>query len=356
MEIKEHIIVIGAGLFGLSTAIVLAEQGYSVTVIEKELDVLRGASLVNQNRIHYGYHYPRSLNTGREALLGLDSFKAYYGKSIVTNFEKYYAIARSGSQTSVSEFEFFCKELNISITPQYPDQAFLNRDLVDACWRVYEPVFDYHALRTEIITRLVSLRRIKVLRNAVVKKIKTGTTITVTLGNGYALEGSFLVNATYSGLNEILTLAGAVPLRAKYQLLVLPILKALQPVMPCGVTIMDGQFCSLVPRGFTQDEYILSHVARSVVDSHIGDRSPEWNVVDLGYENDIIKEANRFYPILSNMVWRESWITTKMILPNQEVDDARPTLVMKHADNIVSVFSGKVTTCISAANQIKDLL
>ena len=61
-------IIVGGGLFGLTTAIVLAEKGINVTVLEKNYDVLKEASLVNQNRIHYGYHYPRSIETGRESI------------------------------------------------------------------------------------------------------------------------------------------------------------------------------------------------------------------------------------------------------------------------------------------------
>ena len=61
-------IIVGGGLFGLTIAIILAENGINVTVLEKNLDVLKEASLVNQNRIHYGYHYPRSTETGRESI------------------------------------------------------------------------------------------------------------------------------------------------------------------------------------------------------------------------------------------------------------------------------------------------
>ena len=66
-----NVVIIGGGIFGLSAAIVLGENGFSeVTVLEKEFDIMTKASLVNQNRIHMGYHYPRSLQTGRESLMG----------------------------------------------------------------------------------------------------------------------------------------------------------------------------------------------------------------------------------------------------------------------------------------------
>jgi hypothetical protein len=48
----------------------------------------------------------------------------------------------------------------------------------------------------------------------------------------------------------------------------------------------------------------------------------------------------------------DSWITTKMVLPNQKNNDARPSIVLEHEDNIFSIFSGKITTCISSATEI----
>jgi hypothetical protein len=38
------------------------------------------------------------------------------------------------------------------------------------------------------------------------------------------------------------------------------------------------------------------------------------------------------------------------------MDDARPTLVLKNSDNIFSLFSGKITTCVDAANKILKLI
>jgi len=56
-------IVIGSGIYGLYAAITLAKHGYSALVLDcVSAPFLRG-SLINQTRIHNGYHYPRSFLT-----------------------------------------------------------------------------------------------------------------------------------------------------------------------------------------------------------------------------------------------------------------------------------------------------
>jgi glycine/D-amino acid oxidase-like deaminating enzyme len=54
------IAVAGAGIYGATAAIRLAEQGHQVQMFDP-LGLLRAASAINQYRVHAGYHYPRSL-------------------------------------------------------------------------------------------------------------------------------------------------------------------------------------------------------------------------------------------------------------------------------------------------------
>lgn len=357
METKSDVVVIGAGIFGLSTAIVLAENGLSVTVVEKEFDVMLKASLVNQNRIHYGYHYPRSIQTGKEALNGLDSFKEYFGKSIFSGFSKYYAIASEGSHLNASQFQEFCAELGIPLTEQWPDKNFLNPKGIENCWLVNEPVFDYHTLRREVLEFVKKLKGIRIIRNDSISKIEASASgFFMTLESNLKLESAYLINASYANLNHLLSLLDKPMYNAKFELLVLPVLSYDKHYPPVGVTIMDGPFCSLVPRGFVAGDYILSHVKHSVVDSAYGHSIPKWHPLDGNIELEIARHASEYYPILKDMQLKESWITTKMILPDQDDDDARPTMVLTHAANVFSIFSGKISTCIIAANEILDLI
>ncbi len=350
-----HTIVIGGGLFGLTTSIVLAENGIKVTVLEKNLDILKEASLVNQNRIHYGYHYPRSIETGQESIDGMEDFLSYYGDCVNNSLIKYYAISKKRSHTSVDEFIKFSKKLNIPLEESWPDEKFLNRDLIQQCWKAHEPNFDYQTLRVNILNRINKLKNIKILRNSKIIKIDSfyDNQVQVTLRNGYEIKGNNLVNATYSGLNDIFKLATKKNMEAKFQLVVLPILKINKKIPTYGLTIMDGPFCSILPRGFSKDEYILSNVKGSVLESKTGFKKPTWKEFSGSVERDIVEKCKTYFPILSEMEIVDSWITTKMLLPNQEKNDSRPTLILTHKKNIYSIFSGKVTTCVRVA---KDML
>ena len=53
--------------------------------------------LKNHNRIHFGYHYPRSIDTAKQSILGLSSFAMEYNDCIISDFENYYCISNTNS-------------------------------------------------------------------------------------------------------------------------------------------------------------------------------------------------------------------------------------------------------------------
>ena len=48
--------------------------------------------------------------------------------------------------------------------------------------------------------------------------------------------------------------------------------------------------------------------------------------------------------------------TVRAVPPRVEETDARPTLVEMINNKIISIFSGKITTCVEAAYQAQKLL
>jgi glycerol-3-phosphate dehydrogenase len=349
----KHVVIIGAGLFGLSTAIILAEKGIKVTVLEKSNNFMKGASLVNQNRIHYGYHYPRSLETGKESLYSMQSFLDYYGDCVVPSYKNYYAISKYNSKITSDDFVKFCKEINISLKESWPQKNILNKNMIDQVWEVYEPSFDYNILRLNISKRLSKLKNITLIRNAKISSINkiNDSDIEVNFSN-QIIKCNFLINASYASLKEILSMVNNNIQEAKFQLVALPILRWKKPQSNFGITVMDGNFCSLIPKGNSKEEFILSHVKKSVIETQVCNSKPTFKPFYGNIEYDIINESKKYFPILSKMECIDSWITTKMVLPNQKNNDARPSIVLEHEDNIFSIFSGKITTCISSATEI----
>src|SRR5208282_2018600 len=88
----------GAGIYGATAAIRLAEQGHQVHLFDP-LGVLRAASAINQYRVHAGYHYPRSPETIREIAEARTEFTQAFAPAIVKNCRYYYAIPKEHSLT-----------------------------------------------------------------------------------------------------------------------------------------------------------------------------------------------------------------------------------------------------------------
>ena len=74
--------IIGGGIFGVSAAVNLADK-FEVTLFEQKNDLLLGATYANHNRHHYGFHYPRSIETAEQCLNSISTFEKYYLDSLV---------------------------------------------------------------------------------------------------------------------------------------------------------------------------------------------------------------------------------------------------------------------------------
>ncbi|MFZ0786064.1 MAG: FAD-dependent oxidoreductase, partial [Candidatus Acidiferrales bacterium] len=146
--------VAGAGIYGTNVAIRLAEEGHDVRLFDP-LGILRGASVINQYRIHSGYHYPRSPETISETLEARAEFMAAFDLAIVRNSLHYYAIPKEGSQTPpelfervMAQYELVCKPCR----PQWMDFAF-----IDKCYEVDEQIYDPDVLRDLVESRIKAL-------------------------------------------------------------------------------------------------------------------------------------------------------------------------------------------------------
>ena len=104
-------IILGGGVYGARLALALRADGESVLLLEREPVLLGRASLVNQARVHNGYHYPRSILTSVRSRQNYDRFRADYADCAYDRFDHYYAIARNDSKTTAAQFLQFCKRV-----------------------------------------------------------------------------------------------------------------------------------------------------------------------------------------------------------------------------------------------------
>jgi glycine/D-amino acid oxidase-like deaminating enzyme len=357
-------VVIGAGIFGLYAAVTLRKRGLEVAVVDLERRPLMRASLVNQARIHMGYHYPRSVFTALQAARRSEQFVQEFPEAVVDDFRHIYAIASAGTLTDPESFERFCNHLSLPVRPVEVSDYF-DPTAVEAAYETEEFAFDAAILRQHLLRRIETLGSVLwYFGNRVVEAESDGDTYVLTLEGGEVLRTAGVVNATYAGLNEIIRQFGFDPLPLKYELCEVILTRVSDTVRDVGVTLLDGPFFSLMPFGRTE---MHSLTAVDVTPRRTsGDVLPTFSCQSLNpachpsaLDNcatcparptpsfDTMSQlARRFLRPAFEMKFEESLFSVKAVLRTAEVDDARPTLGVRFSERpqFVTIFSGKVST------------
>ena len=338
--IYKKALVVGAGVFGLSSAISLSHNGYDVVVREKEDDLMKGASSINQYRLHKGYHYPRSIETAQECQRGLQTFKRKYESSVVNgNIQHLYSISSEDSLVSGDEYKNFLEKVGLEY---YEREPMPNCDLTI---QANEELFNPEQLILSLHKKLYS-SGIKVYVNSEVKSLD---------------EEKFdvAVIATYSQINQLLDE------KKEYQFEVCekPVVRLPKIFENLSVVVMDGPFMCLDP--YVNNSHVLGNVVHAIHETNIGTkpivseelkpylnkgliRNPKITNIDKFIESGKKYFGDEF----EDLEHIGSMYTIRTVLSNREQDDSRPTLVEKVNDNVYTLFSGKIDTCVDAANQL----
>ena len=340
-------LVVGGGIFGTTAAIGLKNSGYNVKLTEKLDDVMKGASDINQYRIHKGFHYPRSNETAESCLEGTKTFERKYDRSIMNgNIQHLYCIASEDSLVTPSEYLKFLDYHKLKYTKVDP---LPNTDLTV---EVNEKLFNNNTLRELVKDKLY--------------------------GNGIDLELNseadwvdfknydLVVLATYANINQYL--------RKKqdyqFELCEKPVVKLPKEYSNKSIVVMDGPFMCLDPYGDT-GYHVLGNVVHAIHETNIGPKPIVKSRTLRKYLNDgviknpkvtnikkFIETGMKFFEDFDKLEHIGSMYTFRTVLRDREHDDARPTLVRKEKSpyNIYSLFSGKITTCVDATNELIKLV
>jgi hypothetical protein len=65
-----------------------------------------------------------------------------------------------------------------------------------------------------------------------------------------------------------------------------------------------------------------------------------------------IETGKKFFEDFDKLKHIGSMYTIRTVLTNRDHDDARPTLVNHEGGKVYSLFSGKIDTCVDAANEL----
>ncbi len=250
---KYDYLVIGGGIFGCYAAVHFAKKGARVALLEKENRLFTKASLVNQARLHGGYHYPRSIATAALSDEHKARFTEEHRPFINFSFEKFYAIDRAGSLTDGGQFERFCQFLGVKCE-RVGEHPLFNFDRLDALYRTEEFSFDPVLIGDFYKKQIEDLNEIDLFLNTKIDRTEiNGDNWRIEFrqsGNEKSLEAATVINATYSATNAINRLFNLTEINLMHEISEVALVKSKQ-ASALGLTVMDGPFASLMPWGLS---------------------------------------------------------------------------------------------------------
>lgn len=164
-------IIIGAGLYGLYSAIFCGSRGQKILVLECDSGPFRRATYINQARVHQGYHYPRSLSTAMKSAGYFARFNRDYAFCINGEFEKIYATSSQYSWSDGEQFKQFCKAADIPCEELHVNRFFKER-MCDGAFLTREYTYDAMILKDYLENQLESLKNVRIIYGIAIDKIE----------------------------------------------------------------------------------------------------------------------------------------------------------------------------------------
>lgn len=371
-------IIIGAGLYGMYSALFCARKGQKVLLLECDSTPFRRATYINQARVHMGYHYPRSLTTAMKSAGYFRRFNEDFGFCVHDKFDQVYATSSHFSWTNGKQFVEFCKAANIRCDEVSPNAYFIE-GMCDGAFLTEEYTYDAQILRQYYQDELAKYSNADILYGIHLERVEKGNdyyAVSISQKENSnsekesnsskikTFEAPFVLNATYASVNQIMKMVGASELfNLKYELCEIILCKPSDRIRDIGITVMDGPFFSIMPFGKTGLHSLTSVTFTPHVTSY--DETPTFDCQrgtscsseHLCNCNDCPNKPQSAWPYMSHLAqkymkpeygyeYEGSLFSMKPILKTSEVDDSRPTAikVLSKEPTFVSVLSGKINT------------
>ena len=211
-------IIIGAGLYGLYSALFCGKRKQSVLVLECDSVPFRRASYINQARVHQGYHYPRSISTAMKSAGYFERFNRDYDFCINSEFDKIYATSSQLSWTNGEQFKSFCKAAGIPCEEMHPER-FFNDGMCDGAFLTREYTYDAMILKDYLLSKIEPLKNVEIQYGITIRAIeKLQDAYAIHMDDGEEYRTDFLLNATYAGTNQIVQMVGCEKFDIKYEI------------------------------------------------------------------------------------------------------------------------------------------
>tara|TARA_R110000868_G_scaffold189695_2_gene433072 strand:- start:115640 stop:116749 length:1110 start_codon:yes stop_codon:yes gene_type:complete len=357
MSTNFDIAIVGGGLYGCRTAILLAQKGKKVVLLEQENSLLSRASRNNQSRIHNGYHYPRSLMTAIGSHRNYERFKTDYSACVVDDFKHIYAIAGHTSKINPYQFKSFCNVVGIPLSePTKLQRGLFDFNRIDEIFIAEEASINTDMF-SDIVTKQVEAEpNITIHLNKSCTRVHVENSYVCLKNSGEDIKAGGVIIATYANLNNFLISSDLKPLGLKLELTEMPLIKRPQDLQQTGITVMDGAFFSVMPFG-GEGYATLSHVHYTPHASALAGKGDAYKALE-NYKQShgshfpfMRNDAARYIPSMRQAEYIDTIFEVKAIPVKNELDDGRPILICEHVGAlggaepfVVSLLGSKLDT------------
>lgn len=332
--------IIGAGWMGSHIGSVISAKGCETTIFEINNRIFSGMSGYNTNRLHMGYHYPRSVITRKQSLEGYESFIKKYPNLYKNVNNNYIAIASKKSLINFYDY----KKIMIKSGLKIKETNEINNQLINVQGVIKSPEgLILHEKAAKIFLKKIK----KILKlNKTPKKIflKKNSIYLDNIKYDWVIDCS----ALQWRKNNIFNISFEPRVTFIYK----------SKIKDFALMVMDGNFFTLYP--YKNNMYTLGSVkySRFRKFKNLKDAKMFYKKIKI---NEIINRKNKsekvvlnFYPDFKKNFSYFSYYKSMTTVFNSK-KDSRPTLINKNK-RLITVLGGKIDTIFEAEKKILDIL
>lgn len=321
------IAIVGGGWFGCHMGLSLKKMGIPVTVFEQNSSLFGGASGYNQNRLHIGFHYPRSAITRSQSRDGFYQFLEHY-PTLSERIEKnLYAVVKDQSFLDFETYQLVMSGSGLNYEVVDPSGEGLKN--VEGCLRCDERVICTNKAR-EYFTQALG----------------DSLELNSRVDSVYGFDAT--INCTYQTWN---------PTQSSFRYEPCVVLVYSSDMGSKAVTLMDGPFHSVYP--FETGFFTAYSVRLSRLDNFKDYPQAVETLNGVGTERveniktQVEKEIAVYFPEFSSFKFEGVHKSIRSYAINSA--DARTCSVRKN-ENMIHVMSGKIDSIFYAEKEVLKCL
>lgn len=340
------IIIAGAGWYGLHTASILHKM-HDIIILEKNNDFFTESSYYNQNRLHLGFHYPRSYKTRLLCKNGYNKFIEKYNELTDTIDKNYYCIANE-SILDYETYKHIFEYENIHFDIIKSSSVDFIQNIQGDIFKVNEKLINHQKAKDYFSKQLIEIP--KKFGYNIINITKKDEKIII----NDELECDFFIDCTYGHLNLNNFF---LPQEHIYENTISLIYKKINNLNIDCITLMDGKLPSLFLRDKEKLIYSLTHVEFTPLMktndiNKLKNMKLSKDMIE-NTKNNMESSIKKYIPTFEkNFEYIDYFISYK--IKNIDNNDARECNIY-HNNNIISVNCGKITGIFILEEYLKNI-